>query len=229
MIQDDGANERRARRALLRSALIWTPPFVLLTALTAFNLIRALEGNTEVWIVAVLTGLIALLLAFSSLQALRDLFAIPIGTRGAIDRKWSKSDLFFLFPGHYVLVHQRIFRVPKATYRAMPDVDGWIDLLHYPYSNTVVDWRALTPSEIPLPPPAEEPPPAEQPSSAEFPPIELPSAEPPSAESGWPRTPPGPPPPPDEPLWPARAPDVAPPSFRRPVEHEPDDRPGRTP
>ena len=224
MIDDAGANERRARRALLRSALIWTPPFVLFTALTAFNLIRALEGNTEVWIVAVLTGLIALLVAFSSLQALRDLSAIPMGTRGAIDRKWSKSDLFFLFPGHYVLVHQRIFRVPKATYRAMPDVDGWIDLLHYPYTNTVVGWRALTPSEIPLPPPAEEPPPAEQPSSVEFPPT-----EPPSEESGWPGTLPGPPPPPDKPPWPARALHVAPPRFGRPAEHEPDDRPGRTP
>lgn len=142
MNRADDDERRRARRTVLRGALLWTPIFVVFAALAVNFLIRAVDGNTGTWIAFAITGLVGLLAGYSALAALRDLFAEPIETEATISRKWTKSDLFVL-RGHYVMVDRRVFRVRGEAYFAMPDVGGRLYVLHYPHANTLVHWHTV--------------------------------------------------------------------------------------
>ena len=140
MIQATPTQYRRARRRLIRSALIWTPTFVIFTGMSAYFLVKALDSDSSTWVAFVVTGLLGLLVSFASISALRDLFARPIETEARIQRKWTGSDMLVL-PVHYVLVGRRVFRVPKLTYLEMPETGAVVRCLHYPYTNALVDWR----------------------------------------------------------------------------------------
>ena len=150
---------RRARRGVIRGAILYGPAFVVITALTIFNLIRGLEGHDGAWILFGLSGLMMVLLGVGALASLRDLFAVPVETQGRMQRKWTKADLFLL-RGHYVMVRRRVYRIGADLYLAMPDVDGWLSITHYPHTNAIIHWRALDSAEVealqPAAPGAEE-------------------------------------------------------------------------
>lgn len=156
MIDDASWPERRARRGLVRSALITTPPFVLFTVLTTFNLIRAAEGNSGVWIVTALTALITILFATTAVKSLLDLFGDPIEVSGLIKKKWIRSD-FFLLRRYYVEVGDVIFRVRKDQFRSLPAADRPIGIYHFPHTQTVIDWWPLSLSQAPGMPEARAP------------------------------------------------------------------------
>lgn len=153
MIDDARGSERRARRNLIRGALLTTPPFILFAALSAFNLIRAAEGNGGVWIVTALTALITALFAATAVASLRDLFVDPVETSGAIVKSWKKAD-FFVLRRHYLQIEDEVFRVRKDQFRALPAVDHFVGVYHFPHTNTVIDWWPLRePQWTPAPPP----------------------------------------------------------------------------
>lgn len=127
---------------MIRGAVIWTPIFAVLTALAVMLLIRALD-NGGAWFGFALCGLIGLLSGSLALVHWRDLFAEPIETTGMIQRKWRKSDFLFFFPGHYVKIGKRVFRVRKDIYLEMPEPGGWMYARHYPHSNALVQWRPV--------------------------------------------------------------------------------------
>lgn len=144
------AGDRRARRAILRAAIGWSPLLVLLTALTGYNLVRLAEGEVGVGggLTGAVTALISVLVGYSAIQAIRDLFADPVETRGAIGRKWIKAELLLL-RRRYVAVGHEMFRVPKPTFTALPDPPAWISVLHYPHTLAVIAWRELDAMEQP--------------------------------------------------------------------------------
>lgn len=127
---------------MIRTAVVTTPPFILFAALTTFYLIRAAEGNNGDWIVTALMALIALLLATTAVESLRDLFVDPLETNGSIKRKWRKSD-FLLLRQHYVQVGDAVFRVRKDQFQALPGADQLIGVCHFPHTHTMVDWWPL--------------------------------------------------------------------------------------
>lgn len=143
--------ERRARRALLRAMIVWSPVFVLFAALTGYNFVRLAEGDTGVGggLTGALTALISILVGHSSIQAIRDLFADPVETRGAIGRTWTKVELL-LRRRHYIAVGPDVFHVPKQIFAALPDPPAWISVLHYPHTLAVIAWRELDVSEQPI-------------------------------------------------------------------------------
>ncbi len=143
-------DQERARRAILRSMVIWTPAFGLLTVGAVYMMLDALDGNGGSWFGFSLFALIGLLSGFSALSAFRDWFAEPIDTTGQVARKWRKFDLLIFFRAHYVLVARRVFRVPRLMYEEMPESGGWVYLNHYPHTNAVVAWRPLGEDERPL-------------------------------------------------------------------------------
>lgn len=148
-----------ARRSVIRSAMIWTPVFVASAAVSVQLAIVALDDSPGAWVSFAITALIALLSGVSAFGALRDLYAEPIETVGAIDRKWRKSDVL-LFRGHYLLIGKRVFRIPRDIYDAMPDVGSPIRVEHYPHTNALISWsRVERPAES-RPAPSEEPAPA---------------------------------------------------------------------
>ena len=64
----------RARRNVIRGAILWTPFFVLFAALAVSSLVRALDESGTAWVTFALTGLLALVTGDSAFAALRDLF-----------------------------------------------------------------------------------------------------------------------------------------------------------
>lgn len=141
-MDDVSGSERRARRGLIRTATVTTPLFILFAALTTLYLVRAAEGNNGDWIVTALMALIALLLATSAMESLRDLFVDPVETSGAVKKKWRKSD-FLLLRQYYVQVGDEIFRVRKDQFQALPGTDQLIGVCHFPHTRTMVDWWPL--------------------------------------------------------------------------------------
>lgn len=176
------------RRAVIRGVVLWMPVFVLFTAIAVLDLIRGLEGSGGAWVVFAIAALIALLSGYSTLTALRDLFATPIETQGRIARKWSRTDML-VARGRYVLVRKRVFRVPALTYANMPDEGAWLSLLHYPHTNALIHWREIDPppEAVPAPvPTATAPLPLLQPAPPEPgpPPAERPQVTPPTFSHG---------------------------------------------
>ena len=143
-------DDQRARRGILRSMLIWTPAFALLTVGAVYMMVEALGGNGGSWFGFSLFALIGLLSGFSALSAFRDWFSAPIETTGQVARKWRKFDLLIFFRAHYVLVARRVYRVPRLMFDEMPEPGGWVYLNHYPQTNAVVSWRPLGEDERPL-------------------------------------------------------------------------------
>ncbi|MCY3733018.1 MAG: hypothetical protein OXG42_01940, partial [Chloroflexi bacterium] len=142
-------DEERSRRAILRSMLIWTPAFGLLTVGAVYMMVEALGGNGGSWFGFSLFALIGVLSGFSALSAFRDWFSEPIETTGQVARKWRKFDLLIFFRAHYVLVARRVYRVPRLVFDEMPEPGGWIYLNHYPHTNALVAWRPLGEDERP--------------------------------------------------------------------------------
>ena len=134
-----------AHRKVVRSAAVWTPIFVVSTALSIAFAVLALD-SPGAWISFAIAALIGFLSGVSALGALRDLYAEPIETQGLVERKWRKSDIL-VFRGHYILCQKRVFRVPREDYEEMPEAGGGIIIRHYPHTNALVAW-----SKTPEPP-----------------------------------------------------------------------------
>jgi hypothetical protein len=131
---------RHARRSIIRSATVWLPFFGLFAAGAVFFLVRALTDDAGTWVGFAILGLIALLMLPLLIAALQDLRATPIETEGPIARKWTKADLL-VFRGHYFLIGKRVFRVEKTVWLSLPETPERVHLLHYPHTNTLIDWQ----------------------------------------------------------------------------------------
>ncbi len=127
-----------ARSKVVRSAAVWTPIFVVSTALSIAFAVLALD-SPGAWISFAIAALIGVLSGVSALGALRDLYTEPVETQGLVERKWRKSDIL-VFRGHYILCRKRVFRVPREDYEEMPEAGGGIIIRHYPHTNALVAW-----------------------------------------------------------------------------------------
>jgi hypothetical protein len=125
-----------ARASLIRTALLYTPLFVLLLAALGFVIRElALEPGGGSVAAVVIVSLLALLTGYQSVQALRDLLAQPIQTEGVINRKWRRNDLFVM-RSHYLLVNRHVFRVEPTDFMEL-EVDDTVSIVHYPHTDTV--------------------------------------------------------------------------------------------
>jgi hypothetical protein len=143
MIETDPNQRPDPRRAVIRSALVWTPIFVTSSALSVTFALIALDDSPGAWISFAITALVALLSGVSALGAMRDLYAVPTNTTGIIERKWRKSDII-VFRGHYILIKKRVFRVPRPIFEAMPEAGTAIVIEHFPHTNALVSWEPAT-------------------------------------------------------------------------------------
>lgn len=146
MIESDPHTRPDARRSVMRSAVVWTPIFIASSALAVAFALIALDDSPGAWISFAIAALVALLSGVSALGALRDLYTVPIETKGKIERKWRKSDIL-VFRGHYVMVRKRVFRIPRELYDAMPEAGASIAIQHFPHSNAIVAWAAVSAAE----------------------------------------------------------------------------------
>ena len=149
MIETDPHHRTDARRSVIRSAFIWTPIFIVSSALGVTFALIAIDDSPSAWISFAITALATLLSGVSALGALRDLYASPVDTTGIIQRKWRKSDII-VFRGHYILIKKRVFRIPRPIFEAMPEAGSAITIQHLPHTNAVIRWeRSAAPEPEP--------------------------------------------------------------------------------
>lgn len=129
--------QRAARSSILRTAVVYTPLFLLSLAgiaLVVLNLVR--EGASGLIITLMLLSLAALLTGYQSSQSLRDLRSSPEVTKGPIARKWSRAD-FFILRSHYIFVGRSVYKVTPMIFTELEEGDS-VSVTHYPHTNTVV-------------------------------------------------------------------------------------------
>lgn len=127
-----------ARASLRRSALIWTP-FFLVTAGGAlwYVLSQIAGGGDGGWVLPVILLAMAALCGFQALQALRDLRGQPRLLSGVITRHWSRGDLF-VSRSHYLRLDSRqIVRVDKVQHQLVKRGD-YVEVEYFPASMLAV-------------------------------------------------------------------------------------------
>ena len=133
-LRDERARRLAAARASLRrTAMLWTPLF-LVAAGGALWYLAAGDGG---WVLPVILLALAALCGFQSFQALRDLRGEPRLLSGWITRRWSRGDLF-VARSHYLRIDRRqIVRVDKVQHELVKQGD-YVELEYFPASMLAV-------------------------------------------------------------------------------------------
>lgn len=133
-----------ARRSVLRNASIYTPLFVVtLGIFLALIIDRLTGGEGGGIIILVIVGLVAVLLGFQSIEALRDLRTDLTETRGTLRRKWSRSDFIF-WRSHYLQVSDSVFSVQRIAHEILQPGDEVV-IAHYPHTGAVESLARVRP------------------------------------------------------------------------------------
>ncbi len=146
--------EQRARRVILRKAVIYTPLAVVFVLVTAAALYNAITSNLGALVGAVVFGLPAYALAYEAWSALRDLREAPMVTRGVVARMWSKGTVLWMTRAYYLLVEtagskakpeQRFFVISPEAYLQLED-GRTVEVRHWPHTNTVISLGLVEPA-----------------------------------------------------------------------------------
>jgi hypothetical protein len=131
------AGRSRAKNAVLRSTLLFTP-FLAITLFGLAFIVKeiATDGATGGRIVGlVLVALVALLLGYQVVQSLRDLLSQTVETIGEVERSWTRND-FFLFRNSYVFLDRDVYRVPPQQFLELSTGDK-VRIVHLPHTGAV--------------------------------------------------------------------------------------------
>jgi hypothetical protein len=137
------------RSRLLRSILIWGPPFLIaLGAFVFFTYDRAVLGgeNGGTWFLVIILGVLSLLFGFQAIQSLLDYVGKPVKLTGQVTRRWARSDSFVI-KTHYIRVGKMILRGDQLVLDGIKEGDR-VEATYYPKSAVLV-WVDK------LPPPPE--------------------------------------------------------------------------
>jgi hypothetical protein len=135
--------ERRIRGSLIRSALLWTPLFLLVGGAFAFFLGDMLFGSQRgTWFLVVVLAILSFLLGYQSIHNLLDLVHGDTEMTGRITRRWSRSDSLVL-RSHYIRVERKqIFRIERAYHDDVKEGD-YVRVRYYPRSAVVIECEKL--------------------------------------------------------------------------------------
>ena len=139
--------ERRARRGLVLSALIWTPLFLLVGGAFVFFLGDILlGGNRGTWFLIVILAILSFLLGYQSIHNLLDLWRGAAEMTGTITRRWARSDSL-VFRSHYIRVgRNKIFRIDRLYHDDVNEGD-YVRVRYYPHSAVVIKCERIQPPE----------------------------------------------------------------------------------
>ncbi len=121
------------RMTIYRRVALLVPAGILFTIMLAV----ALMNLPDTILVVIVFAICALALDVEAVNALRDLPAKPVVTRGKIERRWSKGRFLFFGRVHYLLIERRLFEVgPVAS--AELHLGDEVIIEHWPHTNVVV-------------------------------------------------------------------------------------------
>jgi hypothetical protein len=134
--------EQRVRRGLWRSAIIWTPLFLVAGAAWLFFLADELTGGERGgWFLIVVLTIFCILFGTQSIQAIRDLRSKPTEVEGVITRRWTRSDSLVL-RSHYLRIEGKLLR---GDLDLIADVKAgdFARVRFYPHSAVITDVQKL--------------------------------------------------------------------------------------
>jgi hypothetical protein len=142
---------RHARTRLFRSAIIWTPLFVVSgSALVFFTVDRAFLGGDRggTWFLVVVLSILTVLFGFQSIQALLDVFGHTRELTGQVIRRWSRTDSLVV-RSHYIRMDtKQIFQVDRTLHGDVAEGD-WLRLEYYPHTAILITVDKVPPPENP--------------------------------------------------------------------------------
>lgn len=151
--------EARIRGGLVRSAIIWTPLFVVTGGAFVYYLLGQLFGfGGGTWFLVVVLGFLSFLMGFQSINTLRDLAGGTREIEGEVTRRWARRDSL-VFQSHYIRLDKKIFRIDGLYHRDI-NVGDRVRLRYFPASMVVLTAERLDVPETRKPPitiDAEEP------------------------------------------------------------------------
>ena len=143
--------EHSARARVIRSAILWTPVFLIcFSAWLFFGFDRVALGgdNGSTWfLVVVLTGLSALF-AFPSIQALLDLRGGPHEEEVIVVRRWSRRDAFVVKNHFLKLESGQILEGNALSIEGVEEGDR-ARVRYYPHSAILIRAERATPAASP--------------------------------------------------------------------------------
>ena len=102
--------ERQVRNGILRTALLWTPFFVVTVgALFFFVFDKATGGDRSTWFLLVVLVILSVLFGSQSIQSILDLVGQPQRTKGEVTRRWARNDMLVM-KTHYLRIDAQIMR-----------------------------------------------------------------------------------------------------------------------
>ena len=130
--------EQQVRGRLLRSTLIWGPPFLAAAAallfFTADRLFIHDYGST--WFLVVVLAILSALFGFQAIQSFLDFIGDPVTQEGRVTRRWARSDSFVL-KTHYIRLDKQILRGDQLILDGIREGD-WVEAVYYPHSAVLV-------------------------------------------------------------------------------------------
>lgn len=144
---DDPEVQERERRlrveaGLRRSAIIWTPVFVICAALFLFFLGDILFGDQRVtWFLIVVLAGLSSLFGFQAYQSLSDLRGTTKTTTGRVSRRWARSDSLIL-KSHYIRLGRLILRGDELVLDRVKAGD-LVEVEYYPHSSVILNLKRL--------------------------------------------------------------------------------------
>lgn len=135
--------ERTARNAVLRSAIIWTPFFVVALAALCWAVVdRLFIGDGSTWFLVVVLSVLTFLFGYQSIQAIRDLVGGSRTIEGEVKRKWSRTDSLVL-RSHYIRLHtKQIIRIDDVFHGDVK-VGHWVSVRYYPHSAMAIECESI--------------------------------------------------------------------------------------
>lgn len=126
----------RARRGVIRDAILYTPLLLAGLGLLAWMLVVRLFGEREPsWVLFGVVAAVTLLVGFMSQAALRDLMTGTQDVSGPITKKWRRTDSLFV-RSHYFAVGGKILHVNTVDWHLHDEGDS-VTVRYYPRTGAV--------------------------------------------------------------------------------------------
>jgi len=135
--------ERRTRRGLQRTAIIWMPLFIAaLIAFGIFVVVPLLQGHGLRLFPFFIFGGLAFLFGFQSISAIRDLREGPRTTRGVVARAWRARDSM-VFRTYYIRLHTREILRGDHTFHGHIRNGDHIEVTYFRRSSVIIECNVL--------------------------------------------------------------------------------------
>lgn len=133
---------RRVRNGLKRSAIIWTPFFLLFAGLFLFYFIDIVTGGHRgTWVFIVILATLTTLFGVQSYQSISDLTHPTKTTTGRVTRRWARSDSLII-KSHYIRIGRQIFRGDVLVLDQVK-AGSYVEVEYYPHSSVVLNLKRL--------------------------------------------------------------------------------------